>query len=158
MSRILDRLQEAEAQRQRVVAERKRLEAEADAALAARDLEEQTGKARIQVPVPRADPGAREASETAAPLAVERRAAVDAEAARPHRRAWAGAAAGVAVVLAAGLWSGIFSSEKEPVRETTEEPAARPETEPVQSNPPFRLKLDRDVEAFAARVKPRERR
>ena len=35
MSRILDRLKEAEAQRERIVAKRRRLEAEAEAALAA---------------------------------------------------------------------------------------------------------------------------
>lgn len=40
MSRILDQLREAEVQRERVVAERRRLEAEADAALAAREIDD----------------------------------------------------------------------------------------------------------------------
>ena len=53
MSKILDKLKEAEAHREHVIAERKRLEAEADAALAARDRDENTGRTRRQAPVTR---------------------------------------------------------------------------------------------------------
>ena len=46
MSKIIDKLKEAEAQRQRVVAERKRIEAEADAALAGSERDDAVVQAR----------------------------------------------------------------------------------------------------------------
>ena len=44
MSKILDKLREAEAHREQIIAERKRLEAEADAALAAHEIEERSAR------------------------------------------------------------------------------------------------------------------
>jgi hypothetical protein len=136
MSMILDRLKEAEARRQEVIAERKRLEAEADAALAAREREERG-----------MPPPAKGEERAAQPV-------------RPDRRPWAGGAVVIALVLVAGFWSGMFSAEKEPIKEPAKAliavPAA-PKTEPEPGNPPFQLKLDRDADAFAARVKDREK-
>ena len=45
MSKILDKLKQAEAHREQIVAERKRLEAEANAALAAHEVEERGARA-----------------------------------------------------------------------------------------------------------------
>jgi hypothetical protein len=221
MSKILDKLKQAEAQRQRVVAERTPLEAESPANERERQerarLDQEQARlaslsagAKLAVEHARAEKSAaqlaaaraekekmalavarvraaaeadalqrareREASEAAARLAIESRAALDAEAARlaaerravesraahaarpapGKRRPWIGMAAVMVLLLISGFWSGMFYSEKNLTRET--ESKVAPKTEPESSKPPFQLRLDRDVDAFAARVKARGRR
>jgi hypothetical protein len=218
VSKILDKLKQAEAQRRRVVAERTPVEAESPADERERQerarLEQEQARfaslsagAKLAVEHARAEKSAaqlaaaraekeqmalavarvraaaeadalqrareREASEAAARLAVESRAALDAEAARlatergevesraaraaqpaaGKRRPWMGMAAVMVLLLIAGFWSGRFYSEKNLTRETETESKVALRTEPESSRPPFQLRLDRDVDAFAARVK-----
>ena len=137
MSKFLDKLKEAEARRQDVIVGRKRLEAEAEAALATREREERG------MP-PRAEFTARTKAEERAT-----------QPAWPNRGPWVGAAVVIGLALAAGFWSGMFSAEREPIRETMNEPNAVPKTDPESGNPSFQLKFDRDMGAFAARVNGR---
>ena len=101
MSQILDKLRLAEAERQRIVAERKRLEAEADAALAAREMEERAGRAPAVV---RADAPARERRK------IERRTRASPPAGSRTRLA---VGAALALCLAAGV--ALFRQEPKPV-------------------------------------------
>ena len=132
MSKILEQLKQAEERRQRIVAERKRVESEADAALAARDLDERTGRARDEAQV--------RAAAEAARLATERGGQPE----YSGKIRWLAAGA----VVAAGIFSVFFffgaSNEKETA--AVGSPAAG-----------FPLKLDRDLESFAKRLQEKER-
>ena len=123
MSHFLEKIRDAEQRRLRVVAERRRLEAEADAALASREREEQR---RTHDDPPQAAP-----APPATPAS-----------ARYFPWGWAT----VALAFLAGSVFLMPEKEKAPAAE------ARPEA--MRS---FGLKLDRDVEAFSARVREWER-
>lgn len=167
MSRILDKLKEAEAERQRIVAERRRLEAEADAALAASEREEVGAKAPAPTPDETAELGPElraeaarraqeqlEAERRAARRAQERleaeRAALRAAQERAALRAAArglpgrsGLAVAIAIALGAGFTLGVFAPRKEPPKVEKLGPVVHPGALP--------LRLDRDFESFAAR-------
>ncbi|HEY8069349.1 MAG TPA: hypothetical protein VIF38_10705 [Burkholderiales bacterium] len=169
MSQILDKLKRAEAERQRIVAERKRLEAEADAALAAREMEERTGRAPAAI---RVDAHAAPAPDAEAPWESRPRddaagralAAADAETARLaderrkiERRPRAASAAGSRTRLAIGaalalcLAAGVALFRQEPKQEL------KPELKPGPQRA-FELKLDRNLESFAQRAAGKEKR
>jgi len=171
VSQIFDKLKEAEAQRERLIAERKRLEAEADAALAAREREEIAANPQ-GAGAARPDPQrlAREMAEanarTVAQRAAQARAAagmdapqqmrqreVSETAARPAAQApvpqdrpavrnpWIG----ICVALLLGIAAGYLFSRKEPA----------PATVPTPAEPGDRLelKLERDLDSFSVRLK-----
>jgi len=102
-----------------------------------------------QLAIVRAD--LRAQSQAAARVKTEERAM---QPAQHERRPWAGMAAVIALVLVAGVWFGDFASEKEPMKETK----AAPKPEPQPGNMPSQLRLDRDADGFAARVKNRGKR
>jgi hypothetical protein len=122
MSRILDKLQAAEAQRQSIIAERRRLEAEADAALAAQDRE-------ARAPHLQADP-----PQSGIPAPVR----------RPLHFPWTWALAAIAF-LAVAI---VVLPEK---KRAPAAPAA------AAAPPAFGLKLDHNVDAFAARLRATEK-
>jgi hypothetical protein len=131
MSKILEQLKQAEEQRERLIAERKRLEAEADAALAAREREERY----------RNSPAAQAAAEPALP---PRGAPPAAHTPQQQSRLAAGLA--MAAALAVVFWVGTLVSRPA----ATPAPAARAPEKPAA---PELFKYDRDVEAFAARLR-----
>ncbi len=162
MSKILDQLKQAEAQRQKIIAERKRLEAEADAALAALEREQRGQPPQPAVPAEatRPEPAPTAAEAERLESARERRRAEDrllrdaqarAQAEQPRARPDAGQGrwlrasllAAVVVVLTYFLLPG--DGRK----------AARVAVEPAEGA--FQLKLDRDDEGFAARLRARGR-
>jgi hypothetical protein len=189
MSRILDQLKQAEAQRERVIAERKRLEAEADAALSALERERLAQAAQpparppgVAAAAPAVHPMAappvedaasaladaeRRRSELAQELEAERAHAAQAvaqarleealrrEAGAPPRAGLQGRGRWLRGGLLAALLAGLAlymlpdpESERRP-------PTA---TASIRERPPvgaFALRLDRDDEAFAARVRAR---
>lgn len=128
MSKIYEKLREAEAERERVVAERKRLEAEADAALAEREREERLERAGV----------ARPATDSAHGRAAAARSKTES---RGLPMAWLGA---VTTALVAGVAIGVLVPKKAAPRL---EPAA-----PVVQAGALPLKLDRDLDAFSARL------
>src|SRR4029077_5323761 len=141
VSQILDRLKQAEQERERVIAERKRLEAQAAAALAAREREQ-----IVQQQEPRAAP----------PLPAQPKAQT------PQQQSRMAATIAIAVAMAVVFWIGTLMPRK-PLQEPavrTEERAARavaPEpTVPARPAAPALFKLDTDVDAFAARAKGKE--
>lgn len=126
MSQILNQLKLAEAERERLIAERRRIETEADTALAAREREE---------------------SGPRPPLLRE-------PAPAPKRRLLAGLAALACIAaLSAAL---LFTGEKQ---STQQEVPARSAVIAVPAAPatPFELRLDRNADGFAARVREKER-
>jgi len=131
MSEILDRLKQAEAERERVIAERRRLEAEADAALAAREREE--ARRLGGQPPPAVQPVA--------------------PAPRPApRRSW-GALLVATLALAAGYAAGLRNGPAPPSARAPAAPA--PAAAPVEATPagdPLPLKLDADLPSFSARL------
>jgi hypothetical protein len=243
MSKILEQLKQAEAQRQRVVAERRQLEDEANTALAAREKEELAARARrgetaAVDPIAQAKADAealaasrlrqaeaertraeaearaaaemdalrraeeRAAAESQARLAAESSAAADAEAARlaiarrqaearagreeserkraeerartqatarvkaeqdaappvrKHRRTLAAVAVAVGVALIAGFWPAAFPPEQAPPRKAAGVSMAPPAPEPAERGGSLQLRFDQDVDAFAARVREKER-
>jgi hypothetical protein len=142
MTRILEQLKQAEAQRERVVAERKQLEAEANAALAAHEREER----------------ARHAAATAPPVDPASQAKAGAAQQPQDKRVLAGVAVMIAVALIAVFWGVPFSPQEDAV--TYRGAAMVPETgaQIEARGDPLRLKLDRDPGAFAARVRAKEKR
>jgi len=132
MSKIIDKLREAEAQRERIVAERKRLETEADAALAAREREEQTGRASAEAPrMPRADPEAERL--------VDQRRKIERNSSAPSRGSRTWFAIGVALLLCLAMGAFFFRQTPEP-----RHPGV------------FELKLDRSLESFAQHLKEKD--
>ncbi len=134
VSLILNRLKQAEAERERLVAERKRAEAEADAALAAYEREQAL---QPRAAVMQQAPAAGKAAKT--------RAAPPAATAIP------------ALVLAGLAAAAGFSA----ALLITDSPAPTPPA-PIAPAPPAapafnsELRLDRDAEGFAARAKEKE--
>ena len=137
MSRILDKLQEAEEQRQRVIAERKRLELDADQALSAH--ERHVGP-YLQADFPP------QATPVSAPL-------------RPARHfpwAWASVAAAFLAAAIVMLPKAPDLAGKAPSTAKTP-PTAEPAPVASEARTQAVLKLDRDLEAFAARVRALEK-
>jgi hypothetical protein len=127
VSQILDRLKQAEQERERVIAERKRLEAEADAALAAHEREQ------LLQQEPRAvlPPPARPKEQT------------------PQQQSRLAAAVAIAVAMAVVFWVGTLMP-RNPAN-----PPAEPAPKALVPAPraaPALFKLDSDLEAFAART------
>ena len=142
MSQILNRLKQAEEERERVIAERKRLEAEADAGLAEREREELAlARQRGELLV-----GAQPASQSAQQLAPE---------ATPQQRSRFAAALGIAVAMVVVFWVGTLMPRKAapPVAIAPTPPVPVPAAPPAPREPPQLFTLDRDLDAFAARVK-----
>ena len=141
MSQILNRLKQAEEERQRVIAERKRLEIEADAALAEREREERVrAQQHAERPVA-APPSAQRAAET------------------PQQRSRFAAALAIGVAMAVVFWVGTLVPQKPEIVVRAPEPAPMPATATPapapKSPPPALFRMDGDLEAFAARVKDR---
>ncbi len=139
MSEILDKLKDAEAQRQRIIAERRRLEAEADAALAAQEREDAVRRAKFAGAAPRAP-----AEGASAPAA-------DAAPARtPQQGSRFAAALAIGAALAVVFWIGTLVPQ-EPQRPAPVAPA-----QATRAPAPPLFMLDRDAEAFAARARDRD--
>jgi hypothetical protein len=142
VSQILNRLKQAEEERQRVIAERKRLETEADAALAEREREEMVrAQQRAERPV-----AAPQAPQTAPPAAET-----------PQQRSRFAAALAIGVAMAVVFWVGTLVPQKPEIVVRAPDPApmpaaATPAPAP-KSPPPALFRMDGDLEAFAARVK-----
>ena len=145
MTKILEQLKQAEAQRQRVVAERKQLEDEANAALAAYEREERARRAAAATP----------------PLDPASRAEAGRDAARQPlqgKRVLAGVAVLIAAALIAVFWGIPFAPQED--AQTYRGAATLPEAGALVEarGDPLRLKLDRNLGAFAARVREKEKR
>ena len=125
MSEILKRLKQAEEARARVLAERKRLEAEAEV---------ETDEALA------AQPAAAPAAEPPAPPAAE----------TPQQRSRFAAALAIGVAMAIVFWVGTLVPQK-PVQ-VVQGPASAPPA-PVAKSPPQLFRMDGDLDAFAARVR-----
>ena len=123
MSQILDQLKRAEAERERLIAERRRIETEADAALAARERAE-SGPQR---------PVLRELA--------------------PASKSWLLAGIAALACVAALSAALLFSGEKQ---STQKEAPARTAAIAVPAAH-FELKLDRDLESFARRLRDKEK-
>jgi uncharacterized membrane protein YccC len=137
MSQVLDRIRQAEEERERVIAERRRIEAEADSALAEHEREEALRRAQA------------ESSAPPLPPAVHTRAVQEASA----RRTWGTVAAAVAVACA--FWLGTRVQPSPPAAPAPAQavtPVAAPTAAPVL------FRLDADSEAFAARAASTERK
>ena len=148
MSQILDRLKQAEQERERVIAERKRLESEADAALAAHEREQ-----NLQQQEPRAAP----------PPPVQPRAQTPQQKAQtPQQQSRMAATVAIAVAMAVVFWVGTLMPRKpmqEPAVRSEERAARAVAPEPVAAvrpGAPALFKLDTDLDAFAARAKLKE--
>ena len=143
MSRILEQLKQAEEQRERLIAERRRLEAEADAALAAREREERR--------FPPAEPT--RVAESAAATAPRAAPPVP----TPQQQSRVAAAVAMAVAMAVVFWVGTLVSRPP----AAPDPVARvPETAlraPDLPAAPALFRLDRDLDAFAARLREKGR-
>jgi hypothetical protein len=138
MSEILNRLKQAEAERERVIAERKRLEAEADAALDAREREEFVRSERLA-----ARPMPPQPAQAAQPT--------------PQQSSRLAAAVAMAAALAVVFWIGTLMPRKPATPAVAPLPAAAVST-PAPAPPPVRMppelfRLERDLDAFASRVK-----
>jgi hypothetical protein len=142
MSQVLNRLKQAEADRERLIAERRRLEAEADAALAEREREE--GAVHTQA----------ESVPPALPAAVHTRAVQEATA----RRSW-GTFAIVAALACAFLLGTLVSRESAaPKAPAPAAPPAIAAAVPAAKAPPALFRLEQDSEAFGARAAGAERK
>lgn len=142
MSQVLNRLKQAEADRERVIAERRRLEAEADVALA--ELEREEGSARAQAA----------SAPPALPPTVHTRAVREAAV----RRSW-GTFAIVAALACAFLLGTLVSRESGPPKVPA--PAAQPAVAaavPAAKAPPALFRLEQDSEGFGARAAGAERK
>ncbi len=165
MSKILEQLKQAEAQRERIVAERQQLEDEANAALAAREREELARRAAATAPA--ADPVALAKAESEAlaasrvrqaeAAAREKAEAAGAQPPRQDRRVLAGAAVAIAVALAAVFWGILFVPQKDAAKEPGVAASAPQVLQAETRGGSLRLKLDQDTDAFAARVREKER-
>ena len=139
MSEILNRLKQAEAERERVIAERKRLEAEADAALDARERDEFVR------------------SEQLAARPMQPQVALPAQP-TPQQSSRLAAAVAMAAALAVVFWIGTLMPRKPaapalaPPPATAVSTAAPAQALPVRT-PPELFRLERDLDAFASRVK-----
>jgi hypothetical protein len=132
MSEILNRLKQAEAERERVIAERRRLEAEADAALAEREREEFVrGEQRAARPVTPQQP--------VQPT--------------PQQSSRLAAAVAMAAALAVVFWIGTMMPRKQATPAVAPPPLAVTPAPMSKSNPPELFRLERNLDAFAARVK-----
>jgi uncharacterized membrane protein YccC len=136
VSQILDRLKQAEQERERVIAERKRLEAEADAALADRERDQILQQAGRSAPLPPAQPRAQ----------------------TPQQQSRAAAAIAIAVAMGVVFWIGTLVPRK-PATSTTPavqapEPARPAAREPAAA--PALFKFDTDLDSFAVRAKGKE--
>ncbi|HEY6966938.1 MAG TPA: hypothetical protein VI229_05655 [Burkholderiales bacterium] len=140
MSQILNRLKQAEEERQRVIAERKRLETEADAALAEREREEmvraQQGAERPVAP-PQAPPPAQTVAET------------------PQQRSRFAAALAIGVAMAVVFWVGTLVPQKPEivVQATAPVQAVATPAPAAKAPPPELFRMDGDLDAFALRLK-----
>jgi len=76
---------------------------------------------------------------------------------RKHRRPLAVVAVVIAVALIAGFWPAMFSPEKEPPRQAAAGLVAQPAPEPAARDGSLQLRIDQDADAFAARVREKER-
>ena len=131
MSQILNRLKQAEEERERVIAERKRLEAEADAALFARDREQILQQ-----------------EQRAAPLLPP----VKPNTQTPQQQSRVAAAVAIAVAMAVVFWIGTLVP-RPPAASAVQPPQpAPPALAPAARAAPVLFKLDGDLDAFAARV------
>ena len=134
MSQILDRLKQAEQERERVIAERKRLEAEADAALAAREREQiLQQEPRIVPPMPPVPP-----------------MQPPPKAQTPQQQSRVAAGIAIAVALAVVFWVGTLMPRN--AANLPAEPAPKAFVPAVRAAPAL-FKLDSDLEAFAARTR-----
>jgi hypothetical protein len=126
MSEILNRLKQAEAERERVIADRKRLEAEADEALAQRDRDEFIAWQQV---------AARPVPEREAP---------------PSRPASSRLAAGLAMAAALGVvfWLGTMV----PRAGTPPRPTAPVVVAPALKPAVVLFQLDRNLEGFARKA------
>jgi hypothetical protein len=142
VSQILNRLKQAEEERQRVIAERKRLETEADAALAEREHEELV---RAQQDAER--PIARPQAPQPAPPAAE----------TPQQRSRFAAALAIGVAMAAVFWVGTLVPQKPEIVVQAPAPAPVPAiaipAPAAKAPPPGLFRMDGDLDAFAARLK-----
>jgi hypothetical protein len=135
MSEILNRLKQAEAERERVIAERKRLEAEADAALDAREREEFVRSEQLASrPVPPPQPA----------LPVQP---------TPQQSSRLAAAVAMAAALAVVFWIGTLMPRKPATPAVAPPPAAAVSAPAPARTPPELFRLERDLDAFASRVK-----
>ncbi len=139
MTKILEQLKQAEAQRERIVAERRRLEEEANAALAAQERDELARRAAASER--RSDPVAQAKAERS-----------NVQPPPQDRRVLAGVAVIIAVALIAVFWGSRFAPREDAAtyRAAAAQFGARGD--------PLRLKLDRDLGAFAARAREKEKR
>jgi hypothetical protein len=142
VSQILNRLKQAEEERQRVIAERKRLEAEADAGLAEREREEMV-RAQEHAERPVAQPQAPQSAQPAAET--------------PQQRSRFAAALAIGVAMAVVFWVGTLVPQKPEI--VVQAPASAPvrasaAPAPAAKTPPPELfRIDGDLDAFAARLK-----
>ncbi|MSQ49993.1 MAG: hypothetical protein EXR30_06325 [Betaproteobacteria bacterium] len=147
MSRIIDKLRQAEEQRESIVAERKRLEIEADTALAVREHEERVQQS--DSPMPKPSPKAAEIEKM---LAAARAVPLHR---RPATWLWAGAAlVGAAMLLYAVPEGQVSPSAK--VQPFGQVPLSAKVPLSVASERKFELRLERDADGFAARVREKE--
>jgi hypothetical protein len=140
MSEILNRLKQAEAERERVIAERKRLESEADAALDAREREEFVRSEQLAARPVQAPQQALPAQPT------------------PQQSSRLAAAVAMAAALAVVFWIGTLMPRKPAAPAMAPPPAAAvstaaPAPPPPARTPPELFRLERDLDAFASRVK-----
>ena len=142
MSKILEQLRQAEEQRERLIAERRRFEAEAEAALAAREREEH--RLAPAEPARFAEPAA--ASRAAPPVQT------------PQQQSRVAAAIAIATAMAVVFWVGTLVSRppalEAPLRAA--EPAALARAHDLAAAPAL-FRLDRDLDAFAARLREKGR-
>jgi hypothetical protein len=145
VSEILNRLKQAEAERERVIAERRRHEAEADAALAEREREEQ---ARMLQQAER--PVARQPARAQPPQSAPRAS----QEPTPQQRSRLAAGVAIGAAMAVVFWVGTLvpQQQPEPVVKAPPVPAVRPIT-PAKAPPPALFRMDQDLDAFASRVK-----
>ena len=147
MSRIIDKLRQAEEQRESIVAERKRLEIEADTALAVREHEERVQQSAAPMPKP-----STKTVEVEKMLAAARAVPLHR---RPGTWLWAGAALAGAVMLRYAVPEGkVPPSAKVPPSGQVPLSAKVPPS--VASERKFELRLERDADGFAARVREKE--
>lgn len=143
MTKILEQLKQAEAERQRVVAERKQLEDDANAALAAYEREERARRAAAMTP-------------PLGPVSQVKGAKGAAREPQQDRRVLAGVAVAIAAALTAVFWGIWFAPQKDAAREF--KAAVSPPAAQMQARgDPLQLKFDQDVGSFAARVREKEK-
>ena len=141
MSKIIDQLRQAEEQRERFVAERKRFEAEADAALAAREREER--RLPPAAPTRLGEPAA--ASRAAPP------------ARSPQQQSRVAAAVAIAAAMAVVFWVGTLVSRPPAAPDSVPRVPETALRAPDLPAAPALFRLDRDLDAFAARLREKGR-